>query len=146
MQKIQTSRFGEIEVDEQRVIHFQDGILGFPKQKAYVIIENTKKSPFCWLQSMDVPELAFVLTNPFSFVKDYLQSLSPEELSFIQGDEKKDLVLFSLVTVPAGHPEQATMNLLGPLVIDMKTKTGRQVILPNSGYSHRHPIFTSPSS
>jgi flagellar assembly factor FliW len=143
MQKIQTSRFGEIEVDEQRIIHFQDGILGFQKQKTYVIIEGTKESPFYWLQSLEVPELAFVLTNPFSFKKDYLQSLSLDELGLIKEDEKSDLVLFSLVTVPAGHPEQATMNLLGPLVIDTKMRLGRQVILPNSGYSHRHPLFPS---
>jgi flagellar assembly factor FliW len=141
MQKIQTSRFGEIEVDEQWIIRFQDGILGFPKQKTYAIVESTKGSPFNWLQSLDVPELAFVLTNPFSFRKDYLQSLSPEELALIREDEKADLLFFSLVTVPAGRPEGATMNLLGPLVIDTKTRLGRQVILPNSGYSHRHPLF-----
>jgi flagellar assembly factor FliW len=141
MQKVQTTRFGEIEVDEHRVIHFQDGILGFPRQKAYVIVENSKDSPFIWLQSMEIPELAFVMTNPFSFKKDYLQSLSSEELSFFKGDEDKQLVVFSLVTVPAGHPEKATTNLLGPLVIDPKMRSGRQVILPNSGYSHRSPLF-----
>ena len=141
MQKIQTSRFGEIEVDDHRVIQFREGILGFPKQKSYAIIENTKGSPFLWLQSMEVPELAFVVTNPFSFKKDYLQSLSTEELSLFKNEEGTDWVIFSLVTVPAGHPEKATMNLLGPLVIDTKMRSGRQVILPNSGYSHRQPLF-----
>ncbi len=143
MQKIQTSRFGEIEIDENRVIDFQEGILGFPRQKAYIIVENSKDSPFFWLQSMEVPELAFVLTNPFSFKKDYLQSLSSEELSLFKEDEENRFVVFSIVTVPAGHPEKATTNLLGPLVIDTKTRSGKQVILPNSGYSHRHPLFVS---
>ena len=141
MQKVQTSRFGEIEVKEHRVIHFQEGILGFPKQKAYMIVESSKESPFFWLQSLEVPELAFVLTNPFSFKKDYLQSLPSEELGLFRGEGGREFVLFSLVTVPAGHPEKATMNLLGPLVIDPETRSGRQVILPSSGYSHRYPLF-----
>lgn len=141
MQKILTSRFGEIEVDEHRVIRFPEGIPGFPEQKSYALIENTEGSPFLWLQSTDVPELAFVLTNPFSFKKDYLQSLSPEELGPFKGEEGSEWVVFSLVTVPAGHPEKATMNLLGPLVVDTRMRSGRQVILPSSGYSHRHPLF-----
>lgn len=141
MQTVQTSRFGTIEVDEHRVIHFPQGLLGFPGQKDYALWEDKQDSPFFWLQSLDLPELAFVLTNPFSFKNDYLQDLSPEEKTIFKNEHGDPMVLFALVTVPSGRPEKATINLLGPLVIDSTSRTGKQIILPDSGYSHRYPIF-----
>lgn len=141
MQTVQTSRFGTVEIDEHRVIRFPEGLLGFPEQKDYALLEDKQDSPFFWLQSLDVPELAFVLTNPFSFKNDYLQNLSPEEKTIFKNEHGEATVVFALVTVPSGHPEKATINLLGPLVIDSSSRTGRQIILPDSGYSHRYPIF-----
>ncbi|MEM6553704.1 MAG: flagellar assembly protein FliW, partial [Planctomycetota bacterium] len=57
---IKTSRFGEVEVDDNRVIRFERGVLGFPKYKDYVLIDGGEESYFWWLQSVEVPDLAFV--------------------------------------------------------------------------------------
>ncbi len=141
MRTIQTSRFGTIEVDEQRKIVFPEGLLGFPEQKEYILLDDKKGSPFFWLQSMDAPELAFVLTNPQTFKPDYVKVLSEEEQRLLRNEKNQEVVLFVLVTVPVGHPESATMNLLGPLAIDAEKMSGKQVILANSGYTHRYPLF-----
>jgi flagellar assembly factor FliW len=143
MQTVQTSRFGAVDVDEHRMIHFPEGLLGFPKHKEFVLLEDKPGSPFCWLQSLDDPELAFVLTNPFFFKKDYLHELSPEEKNLFVNEQGEEKVLFTLVSVPPGHPEKASTNLLGPLVIDAAKRTGRQLILPSTGYSHRHLLFNN---
>jgi flagellar assembly factor FliW len=144
MKTVQTSRFGGIEVEETRVIHFPEGLLGFPEHKEFALLEDKPGSPFFWLQSMDSPDLAFVLTNPFFFKKDYLQDLSADERRPFVGEKGEEMVLFTLVSVPLGHPEQASTNLLGPLVIDAGSRKGRQVVLPHAGYSHRHLLFDAP--
>ncbi|MFZ7113276.1 MAG: flagellar assembly protein FliW [Desulfatiglandales bacterium] len=137
---IETTRFGRIEIDETRVIDFPEGLLGFPEQKRYVLLEHRPDSPFCWLQSVDQPELAFVLTNPFLVDRNYLKDLSPGEAALL-GGKKGDLVtVFALVTIPPGQVEKMTVNLIGPLIIEADTRTGRQVVLPNSGYSHNQPF------
>jgi flagellar assembly factor FliW len=146
MQSVQTSRFGAIDVDEHRRIHFPEGLLGFPKHKEFALLEDKPGSPFFWLQSLDDPELAFVLTNPFFFKKDYLHGLSPEEKALFMNEQGEEMVLLTLVSVPSGHPEKASINLLGPIVIDPAKRTGRQLILPSTGYSHRYPLVNgSPS-
>lgn len=138
---IQTSRFGVLEVDESRVIHFPEGLLGFPEQKQYIILEHKPGSPFCWLQSMDSPDLAFVMASPLLVKEDYLESLSENEKPFFHSESGDDIAVFSLVTIPHGDVERMTINLTGPLVIDVSAKTGRQVILSESGHDHRHPFL-----
>lgn len=146
MRTVQTSRFGAIEVDEHRIIHFPEGLLGFPDKNRFALLEDKTGSPFFWLQSLDEPGLAFVLTNPFSFKKDYLQALSEDEQKLFRNEEGSEMVIFTLVTVPSGDPGKASTNLLGPLVIDAVRRTGRQVVLPHTGYSHRFPLFDTPES
>ena len=136
-----TFRFGDIEIDERLLIRFPAGLLGFPEQKDYAILEHGKGSPFYWLQSLDAPDLAFVMTNPFLIKEDYLEKLPDEEKSLLCGSEHDEIVVFVLVTVPRGKAGQSTVNLMSPLVISTKSKTGNQVILLNSGYSHCHPLI-----
>jgi flagellar assembly factor FliW len=143
MRTIQTSRFGTIEIDESRVIHFPEGLLGFPHRRDYILLDHKEDSPFCWLQSMDEPDLAFVLINPFRFLSDYLQNLSPEENGLIRIEEGKETVVLNVVTILPGLAGKATVNLLGPLVIDVEARRGKQVVLANAGYSHRQPLGPS---
>jgi flagellar assembly factor FliW len=141
MDSIETTRFGRVEIEQSRIIHFPSGLLGFPENKDFVILEHKPNSPFCWLQSVDTPALAFVLTNPFIVQGDYLEGLSPAEKKiFSSGDNGHQKIIFVLVTIPQGEPEKMTINLLGPLVIDLAAKTGTQVVLADSGYSHRQPF------
>jgi len=79
MLKIHTTRFGDIEIENSRVIHFPEGLLGFPEQKDYILFEHKPGSPFLWLQSATVPELAFVVTDPFLIKQDFLDHLTNDE-------------------------------------------------------------------
>jgi flagellar assembly factor FliW len=141
---INTSRFGVLEIEESRIIHFPEGLLGFPAQRRYIILEHKPGSPFCWLQSLDSPDLAFVMASPLLVKEDYLESLPEKEKLFFHSKSKGDIAVFSLVTIPQGDVEKMTINLTGPLVIDIGAKTGKQVILSESGYDHRHPFLEHP--
>jgi flagellar assembly factor FliW len=136
MSTFKTTRFGEIEVDESRAIHFADGLPGFHDKRDFIILEHKPGSPFLWLQSMDTPDLAFVMINPFLMKSDYLQDLSPEEEALLKNKNDDEIIVFSLVTIPRGQVEKATVNLMGPIVVESKSRNARQVILANSGYSH----------
>ncbi len=142
MLKINTTRFGELEIEEKRLIHFPEGILGFPEEKYFVILEHKPNSPFCWLQSAQSPELAFVIMNPFLVKQDYLMDLPAPDKAIFEGEEAKNLVIFSIVTIPKGNAEKMTINLLGPIIIDTNKRIGRQLVLAGTGYSPRHPIIT----
>lgn len=142
MKIIKTTRFGDIEVDEGRAIHFKDGLPGFSDKREFVILEHKTGSPFMWLQSMDTPDLAFVMISPFLLMSDYLKDLSPEEEALMKGENDEDVIIYSLVTIPRGHVEKATVNLMGPIVIGTGSRKAKQVILANSEYSHCHPMMS----
>lgn len=140
--KIKTSRFGGVEIDENLAIHFKEGLLGFPEFKDYVIMEHNPGSPFSWLQSITNPDLAFVLANPFLIKEDYLNELSSEQEAFFSKDNNEEILVFVLVTIPPGKADKSTANLMGPIVIETESREGRQIILTNSDYNHRHPLFS----
>jgi len=146
MMHIQTTRFGELELEEGRLIQFPEGMIGFPDDKAFVLLEHRPGSPFMWLQSTETPELAFVIVNPLLIRSDYLESLPPQERELVTGKKGQVPLLFAVVTIPSGDPRKMTVNLLGPVVIDVQAKTGRQVILANSGYRTQHPVLQEESS
>jgi flagellar assembly factor FliW len=140
MSSIHTTRFGEIAIDENRVIRFPEGILGFPLQKDFIILEHHPDSPFFWLQSIGSPELAFVLTDPLLTKSDYLDDLQALEKSLANSGDGDNTLIFSIVTIRPGVQKKMTVNLLGPIVIDIHHRIGKQVILTHSGYSHQHPL------
>jgi flagellar assembly factor FliW len=143
MDKINTTRFGEISIDENKTIHFTEGLLGFPDKNNYIILEHKPGSPFLWLQSTDTPDLAFVMINPFLMKTDYLKDLSPEEENLLKNGNDEEIIVFTLVTIPRGDIKKATVNLMGPIIIESKSRKARQVILANTGYNHCTPMIFS---
>ena len=141
MRHIDTTRFGTLEIDEERIIHFSEGLLGFSDSRDFIILEHKPDSPFCWMQSVEAPELAFVLANPFLIKKDYLEALSSKERDALADTDQKNIIVLVIATIPPGDAQNTTVNLLGPLVINMKTRQGKQVIFANSGYSHCHSLL-----
>jgi flagellar assembly factor FliW len=143
MLTVSTTRFGDISIEEDKVIHFPDGILGFPDQNAFVIQQHKPGSVFYWLQSVTLPYLAFVIINPFLGEKDYLKELPPSDQAFFEGvDEGKTLALAVVTIKPEGDPP-LTMNLVGPIIIDLVTKTGKQVVLTSTRFSCKQPLVLS---
>jgi len=137
----QTSRFGAVQVPLSQVIHLPQGLLGFPADRYFVLLRHRQDSPFLWLQSLANPDLAFVITSPFQIVPDYQVQLTNEDRRELDLAGDDPLVTYALVTIPRGNPAAMTMNLIGPLVINGRTRVGKQVVLSESTYSHRQPIL-----
>ncbi|MCH7700173.1 MAG: flagellar assembly protein FliW [Planctomycetes bacterium] len=138
---IETSRFGQIEIDEQRLIEFQSGILGFPNNTHYALVQAGEGSGFYWLQAVDRPDLAFVVCDPRLFVSDYTVPIRSDELTELGVETPKDAQVFIIVN----KVEDLLMgNLQGPLVVGVETRRGRQLVLTDRRYSTRHPLMRVP--
>lgn len=138
---LNTKNFGEIKINEENIIHFPEGILGFEEEKQFVIIKDEdEQNPFHWLQSVQNPELAFIIINPFFVFPDYDIVLSKSVQEKLKIDDEKDVVVYSIVVVPEDI-EKMTTNLLGPIVININKKLGKQVILDDDRYTTKHYIF-----
>lgn len=135
---IQTSRFGPLEIDETRLIRFPKGILGFPDQQEYALIQTAEESGFYWLQAVDRAELAFVVCDPRLFVPDYVVPVKLEELSQIGLSSPSDAQVFTIVNKV---DDMLTGNLQGPIVVNVETRQARQLVLSDRRYSTRHPLM-----
>ncbi|WP_200761529.1 flagellar assembly protein FliW [Poriferisphaera corsica] len=135
---INTSRFGEMEVDDSRVISFEKGLLGFPKYRHYVLIEAGQDSYFWWLQSIELPELAFVVTDPSLFVPTYRVPLREEQMKDMGMDSVEDAQVFVIVNK---RDNVLTGNLQGPLVINVGSRNGEQLVLSDRRFTTRVPLI-----
>jgi flagellar assembly factor FliW len=139
--KIYTAHFGEVEIDESTIITFPSGILGFPNYKKYAIIDVDENSPLKWLQSVEEPTLAFVITNPNLFYDSYVVDAWRKDLEDIKVDEAADVIVLVLVTVPNDDPAQMTANLKGPVLINAKTHLAKQLIVDNPDYDIKYRLL-----
>jgi len=140
---IETTRFGRIEIDESKLIVFPRGLLGFPYQKHYALIQTGKDSAFYWLQSVDRPELAFVVTDPTLFVPDYRVPMKADDMRQLNISDPSEAQIFVIVNKVEGV---LTGNLQGPLVINVETRVGKQLVLSDKKYSTRYPLMQLPTA
>jgi len=140
--EINTTRFGLVEIDENLIITLPEGILGFEDARRYIILDHfDKESPFKWLQSIEDPSLAFVITDPLIFVPEYKVKIAKREMSSIElSDEVKALTIV-IVNIKRDHSE-ITINLQGPVVINPEKRLAKQVVIKESEYSFRHVIYS----
>ncbi len=138
--KISTTRFGEIEIDEKKIIIFPVGIPGFTDLKRYVLIDY--KDPIQWLHAVDDPDVAFIVINPFNMFPDYSLDIKDDIESFLEIKEPKDLVILSILTVTN---QTITVNLRGPLVMNSANLKAAQVLLDDDKYSFKTPLPSLPN-
>lgn len=137
--KIITKVYGLLDIDERQVIRFPYGLIGFEQFKVFALLDASQQ-PFYWLQSLDVPEIAFVLINPLLFRPDYAPDVAEEDLEDLHLDTAEDLLVFSIVTIPENQ-NRMTANLQGPVLINRKKKIGRQSISLNPNWRVKHVIL-----
>jgi len=135
---IETSRFGQLEVDERRLITFGEGILGFPQQHCYALIQTGEGSGFYWLQAVDTPDLAFVVCDPRLFVAEYRVPVKLEDLECIELSDPNYSQVFVIVNKVG---DLLTGNFQGPLVVNVANRRARQLVLSDKRYSTRHPLM-----
>ncbi|ALS24480.1 MULTISPECIES: flagellar assembly protein FliW [Paenibacillus] len=142
---VSTLQFGQIVVEEDHIITFPQGLPGFEEYRQYVILQSEADEPFSFMQSVDNHNLSFVITNPFLFYPSYEFQL-PESVEEELGiKDAKDLMIWSIITV-SSDIENITINLLAPVIINMATKIGKQVILHNTPYKTKHRLVDSAAN
>lgn len=141
--EVRTTRFGTLNIAEDRVISFPKGLLGFSQQKRYCLLEPGEDSAFFWLQSLDEPSLAFVVTDPALFVPEYSVPIRPEQMQDLALGRLEDAQVFVIVNKVDQH---LTGNLQGPLVINTMTRTGEQMVLAEKRWTTRHLLMKAATA
>jgi flagellar assembly factor FliW len=126
-------------VDPARLITLPRGMIGFPLQRRYILLDHAPGSPFHWLQSVDEPGLAFPVASPLHFIADYRPDF-PSELSEVVGEyAPEDLWLGVVVSFPPGEG-RATLNLKAPLVLNTRSRLGVQLVLDDPALPLRYAL------
>lgn len=136
--QVRTTRFGSVEIAEDRVITFPKGLLGFSEHTRFCLLEPQEDSAFFWLQSLDDPTLAFVVTDPSFFVPEYSVPIRAEQLAGLEMSRLEDAQVFVIVNKVES---QLTGNLQGPLVVNTMTREGEQMVLAEKRWTTRHPLI-----
>lgn len=139
--RIQTAKFGEIDVNDELIFDFVEPIIGYDNLRKYILVEHNDNSVFKWLQSIEDSELAFPVSSPAYFDIDYQFEISDELADKINLESVESLISLNIVTIPQLNPQKATINLLAPIIINADNKKGLQMILSNSNYPVKYPLF-----
>ena len=146
MIKINTKRFGEMEFPEDSVVKVIGGLIGLSGYENFIIIRYEDNSPFYWLQCVEEPELALVMVNPLLFKADYDPPIPLSVTQELDIQAAGELTVFVIVTIPAGNPQDMTANLLGPLVVNPRSRRAKQLVLDDRLYSHRYRVIETQTS
>jgi flagellar assembly factor FliW len=139
--KISTARFGEIEIEEERIFKFELPIIGFNELRKFVILDLNKDNFFKWLQSIEDPALAFPIVSVFSMDIDYSIDLPDNVVESLKITNVENLLVMNVASIPQEDPRGTTINLLAPLIFNLDTYLAGQVILSGSGYDINFPLF-----
>lgn len=138
--RIRTLSFGEIEIPEDKVFFFTEGIPGFPDHHRFAVLSFDDLKPFEYLQALDEPPVAFLVINPMLVFSEYSLNLSDSDLTDLVSGSPAELTVYAVATIPE-DPRKATVNLFAPIVVSEKNRRGRQFLLHESGYSVKHPLL-----
>ncbi len=137
---IESPRFGTIEIAEERIFTFPNGLLGFRDFKRYCFHEPTPGTALKWMQCVDVPALGFVVTDPRIFKPDYRVTITPTGLEAIGITDPAQAEVWVILTIPE-DPAKMTANLQGPLVTSPRERLGVQVVLNEEGITTKYPVL-----
>lgn len=133
------SKLGSREIDEQRIITFPRGIIGFEDLRRFTLLQIREESPFLVLQSIETPSLGLLVADPFSFLDDYSLHIGDQEQALLKAKDEKDIAVLVTATIPPGKPAETVLNLLGPIIINHDEKIGLQV--PQTDNKHPARVF-----
>lgn len=137
---VQTSRFGAMEYQEEQIIHFVKGILGFEDQQQYILLPIEEEvDTFYFLQAVGDGKLGFFLVNPFAFF-DYDFELPHHVVQELEIEKTENLKVLTLLSTP-GSLQEATTNLMAPIIMNVHSKKAKQVVLENGKYDIKQPLF-----
>jgi flagellar assembly factor FliW len=136
--QLNTAHFGCIEINEEDFIYFPEGIPGFENSKKYALIGNDSgEAVFFWLQSVDTPELCFVVTDPFMVYDGYGVDVEDEDVELLKITDANKVLSLTIVIIPEDINE-IRVNLKAPILINMEKKLGKQIIQKNDNLPIRY--------
>jgi flagellar assembly factor FliW len=138
--RIQTSRFGTIDLTDEDLLDFPEGLLGFQDLRRFVLLDDPNEEIFAWLQSCEDGQIAFPVLEPELFAANYKPFLSKSDLEALQLPTQDGMRYFTIVTIPT-DPTQMTANLKAPLVVNVNKRLARQCVLQDNHLAIREPIF-----
>lgn len=141
--RIDTRYFGEVEIEEEKILHFAQGLFGFEEYKNFTIlydIEEEGEPFFSWLQCVTEKGLAFPIVNPFKVKEDYDPIVEDALLEPLGEYKSEDLLVFLLATVPS-DPKKTSVNMKAPLIINSANRKGMQLIVENEDYEIKHRLM-----
>ena len=130
---LSTNNFGNLSIEKENIITFEQGLLGFEELKQFAIVAIDECLPFEWLVSVEDPIVAFPILDPTLLFSDYKPSLTKDDLVLLDIKKEIDVEMVCIVTL-GETPENVTLNLKGPILINMKNKMGKQIVLTEDYY------------
>ena len=139
--KLNTARFGEIEIEEDRIFNFVMPIIGFDMLHKFIILDPNKDTLFKWLQSIEDPALAFPIISVSALNLDYTIDLPDNIVETLDIKNVESLLVMNITSIPQDNPKGTTINLLAPLIFNLDNQNAAQVVLSGSGYDISYPMF-----
>jgi flagellar assembly factor FliW len=134
------SRLGKISIPHDRVLHFPRGLIGFEHEREFTLLQIKEDSPFHILQSMNDPRLGLMVADPYSFIDSYDVVVGEAERKILRIENIRQVLVLVTVSIPPGSPQDTTLNLTGPVVVNMHARIGLQVPQVDAKYpSHYKP-------
>ena len=139
--KLNTVRFGEIDIEESRIFNFELPIIGFDALRKFVILDPNRETLFKWLQSVEDPALAFPIISVAVLDFDYTIDIPDNVVEKLGIQKVESLLVMNITSIPQDDPKGTTINLLAPLIFNLDNQTAGQVVLSGSGYDISYPMF-----
>jgi len=139
---VNSLRFGQLEVPENKIVTMVKPVLGFENLKKYFLLEVDEIRPFLWLQSVDEPAVAFLVVNPLYIMKDYSIEINSMEIADLEIKKVTTVETYVIVTLP-DDPQDLSANMQGPILINTENNLAKQLVLVNSDYRIKQLIFES---
>ncbi len=143
--RVQTKFFGEVEIEDDKILEFPNGIIGFENFNQFTIIydiDDDSQTRISWLQSVEEPTLALPVIDPLAIVPEYAPMIEDELLSPLGNPADADLLFLLVMTVPADMTK-VTANMKAPIIINTEEKKGVQLIVENADYPVKFNIYES---
>ena len=134
---VESERLGLVEIDPDTIVELPAGLAGFEDARRFALIPADEVGAYCWLQSLDEADLAFLAAVPGFFFPDYEPDLPEEDADALGIDRVDQVQLLCLVSI---IDDLISANLMGPVVLNVVTRQARQVVLADQGWSTREPL------
>ncbi len=137
---LKTARFGEIDIDEKKIISFPQGLPGLEQAKRFALIHHEKTFPINWLQAVDDADISLPVVEPFLIMADYEFNISDADTGELAVSKRDDLHIVNVVVIP-DKLEDMTVNLAAPILINIRMNLGKQIIFDRKNYQIKYPAF-----